>query len=348
MKKQIAVLFGGCSPEHEISLQSAAAVLGAMDRTRYDVLPVGITKEGDWFLYRGAVSRIADGSWRMDAPALVPAAVSPGRTEPGLLALRGQGWERIPVDAVFPVMHGRNGEDGTVQGLFELAGVRVVGCGTLASALCMDKQRAHALAAAAGVAVPRAAVLGRQDLGAAAQLTAPLAYPLFIKPLRAGSSFGITRIQSPDELEPALARAFAYDDMAVAEQAVEGFEVGCAVIGGSTLRTGRVDEIELSGGFFDFDEKYSLRTARIHVPARITPELEQRVTQTAKTVYRALGCSGFARVDLFLTPEGGIVFNEVNTIPGFTEHSRFPGMFRAAGMSFAEVVAAIVDAAVGA
>ena len=207
----------------------------------------------------------------------------------------------------------------------------------------MDKDRAHRLAAAAGVDVPASLVLSRHaDPQTARDFARQTGYPLFVKPLRAGSSYGISQIHGEEELLPALELAGQYDEQVILEETIPGFEVGCAVIGTRTLRVGEIDEIELSGGFFNFTEKYTLKTSAIHVPARVDPATAQRVKETAQVVYRALGCTGFARVDLFLTPDGRIVFNEVNTIPGFTEHSRFPGMMQAAGLSFPEILDTII------
>lgn len=344
-KKTVAVLFGGVSPEHDVSLQSAAGVLENLDREKYDPLPIGITRSGDWLRYDGPVEGVADGSWEADREGLVPVTVSLSRSERGLLELRSGCCTPLPVDIVLPVLHGRNGEDGTVQGLFELAGIPVAGCGVLASALCMDKDRAHRLAARAGVAVPRSAAFTRSGRGAAQGEIDRLTYPLYVKPLRAGSSFGITRIQSPEELGPALEAAFAYDDAVTLEEEVPGFEVGCAILGTEDLTLGRVDEVELTGSFFGFEEKYGGAGSVIHMPARVSPEKEREIQDTAVTVYRALGCAGFARVDMFLTPEGRVVFNEVNTLPGFTAHSRFPAMMRGIGLSFTQVLDRILEAA---
>lgn len=333
-KKVVAVIFGGCSTEYAVSLQSAFSVLENLDPEKYSVVPVGITRQGDWYRYNGAYSKIPADTWFQNRADLVRVAVSNSRSIRGLIEMRNTGDSVMALDLAFPVLHGKNGEDGTVQGIFELAGIPVVGCGTLASALCMDKDRAHKLVHAAGVAIPRSITIrrgGNVD-------TAGLNYPLFVKPVRSGSSFGITKVCRPEELEAAVTLAFTHDDTVIIEEAVEGFEVGCAVLGIDELTVGRVDEIELSQGFFDFTEKYTLQTSRIHMPARIGPDCEKRIQDTAKLIYRTLGCSGFARVDLFLTPEGGIVFNEVNTIPGFTAHSRYPSMMKGIGLSFADML----------
>lgn len=245
------------------------------------------------------------------------------------------------------MLHGRNGEDGTVQGIAELAGIPLVGCGTLASALCMDKDRAHRLAGLAGIRVPRAMVLADNSaVNKACDFAGELGFPVFVKPVKAGSSYGVTKVEDMEQLPEAVSLAFKYDNRVILEEAIDGFEVGCAVCGNDRLIVGEVDEIELAQtGFFDYTEKYTLKTAAIHVPARIPSDKAREIKEAAKRIYGALDCSGFARVDLFLTPEGEIVFNEVNTIPGFTEHSRYPGMMRAAGYSFSEILDRIIGQA---
>ncbi len=350
-RKNIVVLFGGASSEYEVSLQSAYAVIGNMDRKKYNPVPVGITREGQWFYFTGEMDKLQKDTWCNESDC-VPALLSPDRTYHHLILCRAQSIpEAIPVDAVFPVLHGRNGEDGTVQGLAELAGIPLVGCGTLSSALCMDKDRAHRLAELAGVRVPRAMVLmDNTAVNKACAFAENIGFPVFVKPVKAGSSFGVTKVSAPEQLAPAIALAFDYENRVILEEAIDGFEVGCAVCGRDQLTVGEVDEIELdtaacANGFFDYTEKYTLKTSAIHVPARIAAEKAQEIKEAAKRIYRALDCDGFARVDMFLTPAGEIVFNEVNTIPGFTEHSRYPGMMRAAGYGFAEVVDRIIGQA---
>lgn len=354
-QKNVLIFFGGCSSEYSVSLSSASGAILHLDKSVYNPITVGITEAGAWFYYSGSVEKILDNTWQ-EEPSNVPAVLSPNRGEKCLLLLRESGIEKIPVDVALPILHGRNGEDGTLQGLIELSGIPLAGCGTLASALCMDKDRAHRLASLVGVRVPKALVLDSESAGAhsnayaldtAAQTFArETGYPIYVKPVKAGSSYGVTKVNCPDELAPALSLAFRYDSQVILEENIEGFEVGCAVLGTAELITGEVDEIELSGGFFDFTEKYTLKTSAIHVPARISAEKSEEIKETAKRIYRALGCSGFARVDMFLTPSGEIVFNEVNTIPGFTEHSRYPGMMKAAGFSFREILTKIVEQAV--
>ena len=347
-QKTILVLFGGCSTEHDISRQSAQGVLEHMDRSRWLPLMVGITCQGEWLCYNGPVSALGDGSWEQDRSHCTPGTLSLDRDKHQLLLL-GDRVSRVSFDGAFPILHGKNGEDGTVQGLLELAGIPFAGCGALSSALCMDKDRSHRLTALAGVSSPKGLVFAagadRADIQAAADT---LGYPLFVKPVRSGSSFGISRVTQPAGLLPAVEEAFGHDREVLLEEAVDGFEVGCAVLGNEEPTLGRVDEIELSGGFFDFTEKYTLKTSAIHCPARISPEKAQEIQQAAKTVYRALDCRGFARVDLFLTAGGQVLFNEVNTIPGFTAHSRYPNMMKAAGLDFTSLVTRILELGVGA
>lgn len=341
----VAVIFGGCSSEYSVSLESAAGVLSHLNRERVKPVLLGITPAGDWYHYTGDLGRIADDAWQ--GADCVPAMLSPNRSRHEVLVLHPEGVERIPIDVVLPILHGRNGEDGTVQGLCELAGIPVAGCGTLSSALCMDKLRAHQLVSLTGIRVPRSVELAadhrpEQLLEAARKL----GYPLFVKPVRAGSSWGITRVTEPGSLETAVTEAFRYDSRVLLEEAIPGFEVGCAVLGNERLTLGELDEIELAGGFFNFTEKYQLLSAKIHVPARISEESEAALKAAARTVYRALDCRGFARVDFFLTPDEEIVFNEVNTIPGFTPHSRFPAMMAAADMPYGAVLEEILRLAV--
>lgn len=347
MKKlNIAVIFGGLSPEYNISLESAHSVIGHMDTEKYTPILIGISSKGDWFRFDGDIEKIAKDTW-CNSSDCIPAALSPNRTAHTLLVFHPDRTEVIPIDAAFPVLHGRNGEDGTVQGLFELTGIPLVGCGTLSSALCMDKDRAHQLVHAAGIPVPDSFVLEKNmDAGKALAQAEGIGYPLFVKPIRNGSSFGITKVIDRHELPAAIKLAFSYDDQVIIEKNITGFEVGCAIMGNDDLTVGEVDEIELSSGFFDFTEKYTLKTSAIHVPARISKEKAEEIKQTASVIYRVLGCRGFARVDMFLDAYGTIVFNEVNTIPGFTSHSRFPNMMKAIGISFEQVISRVIELAV--
>ncbi len=345
-RKRIAILFGGCSPEYGVSLQSAYSVITHLDREKYEPVLIGISNTGDWFQYVGEIEKIPIDTWCNEEDC-IPVVVSPNRTVHGIVTIKNGKIRETHIDAVFPVLHGKNGEDGTVQGMFELAGIPVVGCGVLSSALCMDKDRAHKLVQAARISVPQSFVLqSGGDAEAAIRQAERIGYPLFVKPVRAGSSYGITKVTGRNQLPEALKLAFSYDNTVIVEECISGFEVGCAVLEKDGFVVGEVDEIELENGFFDFTEKYTLKTSSIHVPARISAEKAGEIKETAKLIFKALDCRGFARVDMFLDDTGRIVFNEVNTIPGFTTHSRFPNMMKAAGISLEQVISMAVDRAV--
>lgn len=338
MKRKIGFLFGGCSSEYAVSLQSAAAVIRHLDMDRFEPVLIGITRQGHWFRYQGAVEKIVDDTWWSDK-SCIPAVISPSREVHGVLEFHGESVKQIFMDVVFPIMHGKNGEDGTIQGLLELSGIPFIGCGTLSSALCMDKELAHMIAEAVGISIPSFVTLRRyEDIQAKVEQAELLGYPLFVKPARAGSSFGITKAADRKQLLNAIEQAFQHDTKVVIEESIDGFEVGCAVLGNDDVLVGAVDEIELQEGFFDYTEKYTLNTSKIHTPARISQEKAREIKETALVLYKALECRGFARVDMFLTSAGDIVFNEINTIPGFTAHSRYPNMLKAVGMSFEEVI----------
>ena len=269
-KKSIAIIFGGNSTEYEVSLQSAYSVFDNIDSEKFDIIPIGITRSGEWFHYTGSMDNLLNNTWFEDSSKLFPIVVSQNRSVKGFLEFSGDSYKTVKLDLVLPVLHGKNGEDGTLQGLFELAGIPIIGCNTLSSALCMDKDRAHKLANLAGVAVPKSVTFKEHEKDSAvAEINSSLSYPLFVKPVRAGSSFGITKISQKSELNEAIRLAFEHDSEVIVEENIEGFEVGCAVLGIDELITGRVDEIEISGGFFDFEEKYTLKTSNIYMPARI-------------------------------------------------------------------------------
>ena len=309
-KKKIAIIFGGNSTEYEVSLQSAFSVFENINKEKFDIVPIGITRNGDWYHYTGKKEKIANNTWFEDNENLYSVAVSQNRSVKGFIEFKEEKFYIIKVDLIFPVLHGKNGEDGTLQGLFELAGIPVVGCDTLSSALCMDKDKAHKLVSLAGISVPKSVTFKFSGKKAALKkIEKELSYPLFVKPVRAGSSFGITKVTKQQELETAIQLAFEHDAEVIVEETINGFEVGCAVLGIDELIVGRIDA-----------------------------ETEKRIQDTAIIIYKTMGCSGFARVDMFYTTSGEIVFNEVNTIPGFTSHSRYPSMMKGIGLSFADML----------
>lgn len=344
MKKNIAVIFGGCSSEYEVSLQSAYSILKVLEGMEdYTVICLGITREGVWYRYSGPLAGIKNDTWKDNREMLHPALISPDRSLKGMIEFTEKGMKTIRLHGAFPVLHGKNGEDGTVQGLIELAGIPLIGCDTESSALCMDKDKAHRLVKEAGIRVPKAILLkGKVDEQSVLEKISGMSYPLFVKPVKAGSSFGITKVFLKEELMPAVKEAFKHDSEVLLEENITGFEVGCAVMGKDDLVIGEVDEIELTEGFFDYTEKYTLKSAVIHMPARIDKETKNRIRESAAIIYKTLGCKGFARVDMFLTDKGEIVFNEVNTIPGFTSHSRYPGMMKGIGLSYRDIISRLI------
>lgn len=338
---RLGIIFGGCSEEHSVSVKSAQEVARHLDLAKYEPFYIGITRSGDWTLCDGPGPEWERGSRR-------PAVLASDRGTHGLLVLERGRYETIRLDVVFPVLHGRLGEDGAIQGLLELAGIPYVGCDVQSSALCMDKSLTYMVARNAGVATPRFwAVTADEDI-AADWLT----YPVFVKPARSGSSFGVSKVSRMEELPSALATAKKYDSKVLVEEAVVGSEVGCAILGSETdLIAGEVDQIRLSHGFFRIHQEQAPESgsenATVTVPADIPAESRRRIQQTAMAVYRALGCRGLSRVDMFLKPDGEVVLNEVNTLPGMTSYSRYPKMMAAAGLPLAEVLDRIIALAVG-
>lgn len=336
---QVGIIFGGPSEEHPISVKSARAISRHLDLERYEPHYVGITRGGAWRLCGGPETDWESG----DGP---PAVLSPDRDLRGLLVLEQGRCRTIRLDLVLPVLHGRFGEDGAIQGLLELSGIPYVGCDVQSSVLCMDKSLAYIVAASAGIATPKFRILmaGEEvDPGG-------LAYPLFVKPARSGSSFGVSKVNDAEELRAAVKAARRYDAKVLIEEAVEGSEVGCALSGSGTHpMLGEVDRIALSHGFFrihqESDPESGSDNATVIVPADIPAQSRARVRETAKAIYRAMGCSGLARVDMFLKADGEVVLNEVNTFPGMTSYSRYPRMMAAAGVTRAEMTERMLSCA---
>lgn len=337
-KIRVACLFGGCSSEYEVSLVSATSVLRNMKQEKYIVDMIGITKGGDFYLYEGDIDEIERDNWYHENTCR-KITFSTNRCDHGFILLDTN--EVISIDIAFPILHGKNGEDGRLQGLFELAGIPYVGCGMMSSGLCMDKYLAHKLVEIEGILVPKSYMFTKYDLDKI-DGTLDLEYPIFVKPLKAGSSFGITKVTKKEMLKQAVELAFSYDDTIVIEEGIDGFEVGCAILGNEELTIGEVDEIELQDGFFDYEEKYTLKTSKIILPARLSEETRSAIKEVALKIYKILGCKGFSRVDMFYTKEGTIVFNEVNTIPGCTSHSRYPSMLQEVGYCFEDVIDTLI------
>ena len=336
VKLKIGIIFGGCSEEHPVSVKSAQQIAKHLDPDKYEPLWIGITTSGAWKLCDGPA---ANWESRVDRPVVL----SPDRSVHGLLALERERYDMIRLDVVLPVLHGKLGEDGAIQGLLELSGIPYVGCDIPSSALCMDKSLAYLVASHAGIATPKHWVLTGDEKVDPDSLT----YPVFVKPARSGSSFGVSKVAGQEELPNALQTARHYDAKVLIEEAVVGREVGCALIGDRFGPVaGEVDQVDLSHGFLrihqESDPESGSENSAFIVPADIPVAARSRVQETAKTIYRALGCTGLARVDTFLTDHGTVVLNEVNTLPGLTSYSRYPRMMAAAGLPLSDVIDRLV------
>lgn len=338
-KLKIGIIFGGRAEEHLVSVKSAREVAKSLDTEKYEPFWVGITESGAWKLCEDP-----DIGWENGRPV----TLSPDGSIHGLLVLDEGHYTTIRLDVVLPVLHGKFGEDGSIQGLLELSDIPYVGCDIQSSALCMDKALTYLVARNAGVATPNFWTAIKGDVVDPEQFT----YPVFVKPARSGSSFGVSKVSRKEELPDALEAAWQYDSKALIEETVVGSEIGCAILGnGTDLTTGEVDRVALSHGFFRIHQESKpedgSENATFIVPADIAPESRVLVQETAKSLYRALECRGLARVDMFLKNDGTVALNEVNTLPGLTSYSRYPRMMAASGLPLSEVIDRLVSLALG-
>jgi len=341
MKIKLAVLFGGESSEHEVSLVSASAVIDSIDREIIDPVLIGIKRTGEWYLYDGTAADIKSGKWVENTCGRVSLDLAGA----GLMA----DGKSLDIDAVFPVLHGTFGEDGTVQGMLELAKIPVVGCGSASSAVCMDKAFTKRILNAEGIPQAPAAIITYEEYLTDAEDALDYAevgaegYPIFVKPARAGSSVGVSKADSRDELRRAMDIAFKEDAKVLCEKCIVGREVEVAVLrdADGTLTVSQCGEIDPGSEFYDYDTKYNSDCASYFIPARIPGEIAENVRQAAEIVFRLLDCRGLARVDFFVTEEG-FVFNEINTLPGCTPISMYPKMMEHSGVGFGELMPRLV------
>lgn len=365
-KRRVLIVFGGRSGEHEVSCATAAGILKAIDRTKWDVLPIGITHEGEWVLVEDDPSLL---EFRDGRGQSVQAGASRVVLAPGSGSLLEITYEGDPassesrianvrdlghVDVVFPLLHGPYGEDGTIQGLFEMANVHYVGCGVTSSAISMDKHLTKTVLAAAGIDVGTWELITpmdwQDDPEECTRRVGELGYPVFVKPCRAGSSIGITRVDSPQGLATAIKEAQNSDPRVIVEAAISGREIECGVLGGTGMRprTAPLGEIEVpEGEFYDYELKYvDTEAIGLVCPAKLAPEFEAQIRSTAAKAFEALECEGLARVDFFHDEEAGtVIINEVNTMPGFTPISMYPQMWNAGGMGYAALIDALLEQA---
>jgi D-alanine-D-alanine ligase len=360
-KTRLAILYGGRSAEHQVSVVSARSVMEALDPDRFEVVPIAITRDGAWLLPDRSPLELAapDGTLPEVEAAGTEVALRPEQRATsggsgGLMVSRPEGTSAAgvgPVDVVFPILHGPFGEDGTVQGLFELADLPYVGSGVLASALAMDKAMAKVVLAQAGLPQAPYVVVPEGDWRAdpdrvAAEVAGRLAYPVFTKPARLGSSIGISKVKTADGLAAGLAAAFDHDTKALVEQGIVARELECGVLGNDAPEASVVGEVIPSHEFYDFEAKYLDESLKLEIPAQVPDGVRARVRELSLRAFQALDCEGFARVDFFYEEATGrVLLNEVNTIPGFTPKSMFPMLWAASGLAYPDLVARLVDLA---
>lgn len=340
-KKVIGVIFGGASSEYEVSLRSASSVLRNFPYDDCDAVMIGITKDGRWYRYNGNIDDIENDAWVKNAH---PAIISPDRGHHGIIDENGN---VTRLDAVFPVIHGKNCEDGTLQGLLTIAGIPFVGCDTMSSAICMDKVLTHTVLDAAGIKTADWFYAVEGDMAdfdkIEAEVKARLSYPVFVKPANAGSSVGVSKASDKNELKKALLLAFENDKKAVIEKAIIGREIECAVLGNLEPIASVPGEIAPKAEFYDYNAKYADNSTELYIPARLDEALTEKVRTTAVLAYKKLFCSGLSRVDFFVTEGGEVILNEINTLPGFTSISMYPKLFGKSGIPYAELIKRLID-----
>ena len=349
-KRNVCILFGGVSPEHAVSLRSAESVLNQIDQENNCVYPVGITREGKWVYYGGSdYSMLPADTW-LSCEANCDAMISPVKGQ-GLLLFTPEGLQQIRIDVCFPVLHGENGEDGAMQGLLKLAGIPYVGPHVAASAVAMDKTLTKLVADNACIPqadwlLVRSGELAAHMDSVVNKLENKFTYPMFVKPAGTGSSVGVSKAADRNALCAALYEAGRYDDKILVEEFIHGREVEVAVMGNDSPVASVCGEIDSGAEFYDYDAKYLTDTSVAYIPARISEETAEQVREAAIKVYQAIGCKGLSRVDFFVTYEGErIVFNEINTLPGFTSISMYPKLFGASGIPYTQLIDQLLDLA---
>ena len=337
--KDLLILFGGKSGEYEVSEMSAASVLSNIDTDKYNIIKIGITKDGRWFKTDASPEQIKSGEW--DSLPKQSAFLSPDTSHHGIF-VEGK---LQNVDVIFPVMHGDYCEDGCIQGLFELSGIPYVGPGVLASAAGMDKSATKLFAAASGVPQAKwyitSPAASEEEIE---KIESEFSYPIFVKPCNAGSSLGISKAGNRAELEKAIAEAAKFDSKILCEEYIDGYEVECAVLGNEDTRASVVGQITPSNEFYDYSAKYIDNASGLTIPANIPEETAEKIREYAVTVFKALGCRGMSRVDFFvLRGSGEIKFNEINTLPGFTSISMYPKLWEKSGILYSELIDKLIE-----
>lgn len=348
-KIRVAVLFGGVSSEHDVSLLSAENVIRSIPKEKYEVLCIGITKKGRWLYFPGDISEISTGAWEQN-PDCSAAILSPDPLHGGIVTIENGETYIKKVDVVFPVLHGRNGEDGRIQGIFEMARIPYVGCGVLSSAACMDKGMTHTVLDYNGVQTAKWACVFQRDISRLDEkciaIAETLGFPLFVKPANAGSSVGVNKASNLEELKNAVQFAFAHDEKVIIEEYIDGKELEVAVFGYEAPIASYVGEIEPAADFYDYDDKYINGTSKTYIPARIPEKDSEMIRDIAVRAYTLLGCKGLSRVDFFLAKDGSVILNEINTLPGFTNISMYPKLMEHLGMNQEYLVDKLLEQAI--
>lgn len=346
-KLKVCVIFGGKSPEHNISLKSATSVISNLDKEKYDLYMVGITKTGEWYNYTGDVSKLENDGWLEDKTLLKKAIISPDSSDKALIIF-GDTTEFVNIDVVFPVLHGENGEDGTIQGLLELSGIKYVGMGVLSSAVAMDKAYTKMIFDNAGI--PQAdwiTVIDRDMQNKENVYDAienKLGYPCFVKPCNTGSSVGVGKAHDRDELAQMLDNAFLYDRKVIVEEFIDGHEVECALLGNGEPDASCIGEIIPTVEFYDFDAKYTDSSTKLQIPAILPEATVEQIKAYAKKAFVALDGTGLTRADFFVKyADGSVVINEVNTLPGFTNISMYPKLWMAEGKTYSGLLDELIE-----
>ncbi|MBP0979792.1 MAG: D-alanine--D-alanine ligase [Oscillospiraceae bacterium] len=353
MKKQvIGVVFGGVSKEHDISLLSASFVIDNIDTDKFEVKKIGISKKGQWFLYNGNTDNIRNNSWlNKDFIKSITISLDPEKT--GFFVLENNKISEFEnIDIIFPVLHGKNGEDGSVQALFKIANIPCVGCDFVSSAICMDKDLTHRVLNSANIKTTPHLTLNSYEFKnlnfdeLEDNYKKILGYPMFIKPANTGSSIGVNKAQNKEELLKYIKIAFEVDKKIIIEPFVSGREIECAVIGNEEPFASILGEISPSNDFYDFDAKYNNINSLLFIPAELPEQVSNQIRETAIKAYKALGCSGLTRVDFFLTDKNEIILNEPNTIPGFTEISMYTKLLVKSGFEQKEIITRLIELAI--
>lgn len=346
--KELCVIFGGKSPEHDISRKSVTSILNNLDKSKYNISLIGITKDGAWYLYTGDCADIESGEWEKNDECKKKAILSPDTEDKAILVFEGEKVTKIHIDVIFPVLHGEFGEDGTIQGLFELSGIPYVGMGVLASANSMDKTFSKIVFENAGIPQADWVVVTASDNYEEKmnEIEKKLGYPCFVKPARTGSSVGVGKAHDRAELKHAIENAAKFDRKILVEENIDGHEVECAVLGNENPKAATVGEIMPTVEFYDFDAKYNDNSTKLQIPADLPEATIEQIREYALRAFKALDGSGLSRVDFFVKhSDGSVVLNEINTLPGFTNISMYPKLWGAVGLKYSELLDRLIELA---